>query len=556
MAKRSKKRTPAGHEIAAGSGIRPSLPFGLGRDWVWGLVLLLTVILVYSPVWWAGYVWDDDVLLTANPAMAGARGLKEIWTTGAADICPLVLTTFWLEHAVWGLAALPYHLVNVLFHGSCAVVLWRVLRRLQIPGAWLGAALWALHPVQVESVAWIAEMKNTESGLFFLLAILFFVKELEAGKSREPSNGGWNQALMLLFSALAMASKSSTVILPLVLGLCAWWVEGRWSWRHLVRLAPVFLMSIAAGALSIGVQGSDLAASADPQWARSWPERLATAGDAVWFYLGKLLWPHPLMAVYPRWQVDARAWVSYLPLLAVIMGLLILWGRRGSWARPWFFAAGYFLAALLPVLGLVDNTILHYSLVFDHFQYLASMGPLALVGAGLFRAAQMARLAGSGLPSIGGAVVLSILGLLSWHRAWAYTSEETLWTNTLARNPACWVGHTNLGMALLQKGQLAEARVHFQQALEINPRDAEAHNNLGVIFYQRGELSQAIDEYQKSLLISPGYANARDNLGIAFAQNGQLDQAIEQFRKAVLLRPDDAAAQHNLAKAQAMLGRP
>ena len=272
-------------------------------------------------------------------------------------------------------------------HGACAVLLWRVLRSLQVPGAWLGAALWALHPVQVESVAWITEMKNTESGLFFLLSILFFVRWLRARDLDGRTGGGWNYALTLLFAALAMASKSSTVILPVVLCLCAWWVEGRWHWRNLARVAPIFLMSIAASALSMWTQGLQLATVTDPQWVRSWPERLATAGDAVWFYLGKLLWPHPLITIYPRWQIDAGQWFSYLPLLAVIIVLFILWLKRESWSRPWFFVFAYFLAALLPVLGLVDNSIFRYSLVFDHFQYLASMGPLALAGAGMVRLA-------------------------------------------------------------------------------------------------------------------------------------------------------------------------
>ena len=203
-------------------------PAWFRRDWFWGLLLILLVLLAYTPVWNAGFVWDDGVMLTANPCIVGPLGLKEIWTTSAADICPLVITTFWVEHALWGLAPLPYHLANIVMHGACAVALWRVLRSLRVPGAWLGAALWALHPVQVESVAWITEMKNTESCLFFLLSIFFFVKWLNARDLNGRNRGAWYYALSLLFAALAMAGKSSTVILPVVLCLCAWWIEGRW----------------------------------------------------------------------------------------------------------------------------------------------------------------------------------------------------------------------------------------------------------------------------------------------------------------------------------------
>jgi protein O-mannosyl-transferase len=224
-------------------------------DWLLGLMLILFVILAYTPVWKAGFVWDDEPILTANPCIIGPLGLKEIWTTPGADICPLTLSTFWAEHALWGLNPLPYHLVNVLMHGLSAVLLWRVLRSLRLPGAWLGAALWAIHPVGVESVAWITEMKNTESGLFFLLSILFFVRWLRAKNLGGRTGGRWSYALSLLFAALAMAAKSSTVILPVVLCLCAWWIEGRWHWRNVARTVPIFLMAIAAGAYRYGRKG-------------------------------------------------------------------------------------------------------------------------------------------------------------------------------------------------------------------------------------------------------------------------------------------------------------
>ena len=215
MAKRTRKRkVPARGDSTkvTPTKVRVQAPPSWFRyDWVLGLILILVVILAYTPIWRAGFIWDDDAMLTANPCIVGPLGLKEIWTTNAADICPFVITTFWVEHALWGLAPLPYHLVNVLMHGACAVLLWRVLRSLRVQGAWLGAALWALHPVAVESVAWITEMKNTESALFFLLSILFFVKSLRAKEVNGRNRVGWDYALSLLFAALAMASKSSTV---------------------------------------------------------------------------------------------------------------------------------------------------------------------------------------------------------------------------------------------------------------------------------------------------------------------------------------------------------
>jgi Flp pilus assembly protein TadD len=553
MAKRSKRKTAPGSKISAKvAGPRtdaPPLSSWSTRDWLWGLILLAAVILAYLPVWWAGFVWDDDAVLTANPCVLGPLGLKEIWTTRAADVCPLTITTFWAEHALWGLAPLPYHLVNVLLHGACAIVLWRVLRCLQVPGAWLGAALWALHPVEVESVAWIAEMKNTESGLFFLLSILFFVRGLRAGDLDRRFGGNWNYSLTLVFAALAMASKSSTVILPVVLCLCAWWMEGRWQWRNLMRVAPLFLMSVAAAAVSMWTQGLQLAANPDPRWVRTWPERVVTAGDAVWFYLGKLLWPHPLITIYPRWEIDASQWFSYLPLLAVIVVLVVLWLKRGSWSRSWFFIFAYFLAALLPALGLADNAIFSHSLVFDHFQYLASMGPLALVGAGMVRLADVVIPGRSWLQSTLGAGALLILGVLSWQRAWAYESNEILLTGTLAQNPDCWMADNNLGLVLLQKGQVDEASAHFRKALEINPNCGNAYSNLGMALAQKGQVDEAIAQFQKALEISSYDADAHNNLGIALLSKGRKNEAIVQYRQALEINPNYADALCNLGNA-------
>ena len=322
MAKRSNKKKAQSRGIPAPAEGRaafaPRLPLWLSRDRLFGLILVLAVILAYQPVWYAGYVWDDDGRLTENPCIVGPLGLKEIWTTAGADLCPFVYTTFWFEHALWGLEPLPYHLVNMLLHATCAVLLWKILRHLSVPGAWLGAALWAVHPVQVETVAWITEMKNTESCFFYLLAILFFVKWLQAGKEEKPGNA-WNYRLMLIFAALAMASKSSTIVLPAVLGLCAWWVEGRWNWRHLLTLAPTALMAIFPSVVTVWTQtvmatGED---AEEVRFVRSLPERIAAAGDAVWFYLGKLIWPHPLMFIYPRWKIDPGVWYEWLPLGAV-----------------------------------------------------------------------------------------------------------------------------------------------------------------------------------------------------------------------------------------------
>ena len=355
-----------------------------GNRWLRGALLVGLVLVAYLPALQAGFIWDDDKHLTENPCIVGPLGFAGIWTTAEATYYPLVLTTFWVEHALWGLAPLPFHLINVLVHAACAVALWLVLARLLVPGAWLGAAIWALHPVQVESVAWVTELKNTQSGFFFLLAILFFLSWRESRASEGRSTGGTSYALALLAAVAAILSKSSTVMLPLVLALCWWWEEGVWRWRNVTTLVPFFAISAAASGWTIWEQQFHSGALG-AEWALTWPERLVIAGRDPWFYLGKLVWPHPLVFIYPRWHIDASQPLAYLPLIAAGAVAVVLWRRRDRWGRAPLFAFAYFAVSLFPVLGFFKVYFFRFSFVADHFQYLASMGPLALAGAGLTR---------------------------------------------------------------------------------------------------------------------------------------------------------------------------
>jgi tetratricopeptide (TPR) repeat protein len=514
------------------------------RDALWGLALVAAVVLVYLPVGRAGFIWDDELVVTANPCVVGPLGLKEIWTTQAADICPLTISTFWLEHQLWGLAPLPYHLVNVLLHAAGAVALWRVLRRLKIPGAWLGAALWAVHPVQVESVAWVSEMKNTESGLFFLLTILFFLR----GRERV----GWNYGASLLFAALAMTSKSSTVILPPVLLLCAWWSEGRWSGRQLAKVAPMLVMALAVGLVSIWTQ-SVLGGTDDPHQSLGGTQRLALAGDAVWFYLRKTVWPQGLMLIYPRWEIDASSWTSYLPSAGVLAVLAILWGQRNGWGRGVFFAWAYFLLALLPVLGFVNMSFQVHSYVSDHFQYLADMGPSALFAAGattLARAERKWRWLAVVLAGL-----LAGLGIASGQRAALFQDEAALWADTLAKNPDSWGAHNNLGDALLKQAKPEAARVEFVKALQINPEDARACYNLGRVDDGEGNLTRAVAEFQKAIELNPGYFQAYNNFGVTLLKLGRVQEAMGVLQQALAINPVFVEAMNNLGIALGRSGR-
>jgi protein O-mannosyl-transferase len=557
MAKRSKTKQSL-TATATLNAVSPTPSPWYARDWLRGLFLFLLVAIVYQPVWHAGFVWDDDDHLTANPTVIGPLGLKEIWTTSAGDISPLTRSTFWLEHKLWGLPPLPYHLVNVVLLAASAILLWQILRRLRVPGAWLGAAIWALHPIQVESVAWISEMKNTESGLFFLLSIFFFVEEIN--KRGAQKGVGWRYALTLLFAALAMASKASTVVLPASLCLCAWWIEGRWQWRNLLRVLPVAFLTILSSAAVIWTQGKREIMSHDrPLAVGTFAERVIRSADAIWFYLGKLVWPHPLMAMYPDPKIDASQWYSWLPLLVLIAALVVLWPGvlKRERGRPYFFVLAWFITALFPALGLFDPYTNRYSAAYSwvylHFQYLAGMAPLALAGAGIVWLTRIQK--PRWMQTLAGAAILLILGVSSWHRAWAYESQETLWTDTVAKNPTSWTGHEILGLTFSQQGRTDEAIAHFQKALELNPDYVDARNNLGIALDKKGRSDEAIEQYTKALKLDPDYAQAHYNLANVLLAKGRPDEAILHFQKALEINPDYPGADNNLGLALARKGQ-
>ncbi len=527
------------------------------------LALCGLVALVYWPVQYAGFIWDDDAHLTSNPTIAGPLGLKDIWTPRAADIAPLTRSTFWVEHAIWGFAPQPYHLFTLALHAACTVLLWQLLRRFRVPGAWVAALLWAIHPVQVESVAWVAEMKNTESAFFLLLSILCYISWLRwqsgdttsARRSRLVRYSG-----TLFFAVLAMTAKSSTVILPPILLLCAWWHDEQWdrkiAIRRMTSVIPVFLMSLIVSAQSIWSTHALMQTDPDPQPVRSLAERLIGAGDAFWFYLGKLVWPYPQEIIYPYARIDAGVWPEYLPALAAIALMLIVLLKRRQ-LRPLYLAAAWFTFCLLPVLGLLDHYELRYALVFDHFQYLAAMGPLALAGIALaWLPDLLTRFTVSGrkwLRVVFCTLVLSISGLRSWQRAWVFQNEETLWTDTLARNPDSWAAHNNLGNALFEQGRLGEAIEQYQAALDLHSGNVKALANLGLALSAEGRQNESLAYLRRAVELGPSSAVARNSLGLTLSRLGRYQDAIAEFETALRLDPGYANARANMAKTEAIL---
>jgi Flp pilus assembly protein TadD len=529
----------------------PSPESNRWRDVLWALALIVLVFVAYAPAWHGEFVWDDDLAVETNHAVVTPGGLMEIWTSAAADIGPMTFTTFWAEYRLWGATPWAFHLVTILLHGLGGVVLWRVLLRLGAPAAWFGAALWALHPVQAESVAWISETKNTQSGLFFLLSILSFLRWLEVQKNDTRLRWNADYSLMFLFAFLAMASKSSTIILPMVLALCAWWKDREGWWQKTIFVSPLLIFSAVFAAVSMATQSVQAGIANDPMPTRTMPERLVDAGVAIWFYLGKLAWPHPLITIYPAWNVNPGSVLDWLPLIAVFAALTALWALRAEWTRPCFFALAYFVIALLPALGLVDNFIFRFSLIFDHFQYLASMGPLALAAAAF--GILLARFgAGKGvMPIVAGIVVLGVASTLTWQRADVFSTQASLWRDTVTQNPGSWLAQANYGQSLEVARNYDEALAHLRTALQIHPTSPETQYNLAATLTAKGETDEALDHFRTALQLYPGFVEAHRGLANVLLARHDTDGAIAEYQAALDIRPDDALSRFGWGNALA-----
>src|SRR5437773_7300297 len=512
------------------------------------IVLLLLVFLVYVRVGAAGFIWDDESHLTQNPCIIGPLGLAVIWTSGSAVYYPLVLTTFWILHHFVGLNPLPYHILNVAFHAASALLLWRVLVQLRVRGAWLGAAMWALHPVLVQSVAWITEMKNTQSAFFYLLAISSFFQ------SRDRKQNGFFYWLSIVFFVAAITSKPSTVMLPVALMLCLWWREGGMKQCDLRLFLPFVLISLLASGWTIWEQKFHSHATG-AEWVQTPLQRILISADAIWFYLLKLIWPHPLIFIYPRWNVNSSGWLAWIPLVALLVAATVLFVKRNAALRPVAFAFAYFVITLFPVLAFFDVYFFRYSFVSDHFQYLASMGPLALAGAGVVTAGEKVGIHRLAIQTASTLVILSILGALTFHQSAKYHDVITLYQATLAQNPKCWMAEYNLGLTLKNQGQLDQAIAHYRRAINIWPDYVEAHYNLGGAYIEKGNIDEALAEYRRAIEIRPDDADSHNNYGSALRGLNQFDQAENEYRRALSLQPQYLDARLNLASLLLQRGR-
>jgi tetratricopeptide (TPR) repeat protein len=503
--------------------------------------VLAAVVLVYLPALTGGFLWDDDAHVTRQ-SLRSLHGLWRIWFEPGAtqQYYPLLHSAFWVEHRLWGDSVLGYHLLNVILHAAAAWLLFAILRGMAFPVPRLAALLFALHPVCVESVAWISEQKNTLSAVFYLLSALAYLRF--DGNRRKSLYLG---ALALFI--LALLTKTVTATLPAALLVIFWWRRGRLGWkRDVLPLVPWFATGLAIGLRTawvertlIGAEGADFSFTA--------AQRIVLAGKVVVFYLHSLVWPAHLMFIYPRWTLDASSGADWLSLGGVIVLVAVLGAiartRRGPLAGFLIFAG-----TLFPALGFFNVYPFLFSFVADHFQYLASLGIIVPAAWGLGWLAGRLAAGAAGRACLMMALPV-LLGALSWRQAGIYRDTETLYRATLARNPGAWLIHFNLAVTLgMGPEHIAEAISEYQATVRLKPDHWRAHNNLAsALLKLKGRSGDAISEYQEALRYNPNYAEAHNNLAIALEDvPGRVQEAIGHLRAAIRIRPDYDAAHSNL----------
>jgi tetratricopeptide (TPR) repeat protein len=523
------------------------------RDWLAALALVALPLLAHAPALDGGWIIDDAQYVVDNRLLDDAPGLATIWREPKAlkVYYPLVFTTFWVERHLCGIEPSCFHLTNLLLHAAVTLLAWWLLRRLAVPAAWLAAALFAVHPIHVDTVAWVAERKNVLSGLFALAALLLYLRFDERREAGRPDRR-WLYLASLASFLLAMLSKTAILGLPLVAGLLLWWRRGRITARDLAPLAPMVLLGAALSVVTVVVE-KGLVGGGDAIPSPPLVERPFLAARVTLFYLGKLAWPAGLSFDYGHWPTALAEPANLGAALALAGGIAALWAGRRRWGAGPLVAILAFLCLAGPALGLVTFYFHRYSFVADHFVYLPSLPILALyAGAG-------ARLLGRRPRRWPGVVVaaavLVALGATTWRHARDYRNHETLGRAIVRVNPSSWLGHNHLGNEALRRREFAAALDHLERAEQIAPGRIETQLNLALARMNAGDLAGAEQAARRAVSIRDGAAIAHLVLGDALLRAERFDEAVGSYTAALERDPRLPRALSGLGLAQSRAGR-
>ncbi|MBF0276983.1 MAG: tetratricopeptide repeat protein [SAR324 cluster bacterium] len=525
----------------------PSIVLNSKFNFIGALFLLgMLTFGAYFPVSDAGTIIDDSKFYLDDPLVNAGDGWRQIWfnplqNNGVWPYIPLTRSSFWLERQIFGVNFRISHWLNVIFHFMSAVLLWQILRNMKLQGAWMIGMCFAIHPLHVQSVAWITERKNVLAGVFFMLTFWAF---LQFDEKKEKH---WYWCTLILY-ACALLSKSSTIMLPLLFVIYRMWRGTSWNKAEIRGLLPFFLLAGGSACTRIWFELHSFGASGEA-FARSFSERLLTAAHIPYFYLSKIFFPHPLIFTYPKWVMDPAQVSHYFPLVSIFlsMGLLLL--KYREWGRALFLCLAAYGILLFPVLGFFNNAWTKFSFVTDHWAYLPSIpvfifsiqGSLKLAEKGLQKKSWLAHHARWWSMALFG----SILFALTWNQVAQYKDRQTLWQATLSNNPNAWLAYGELALEYAKKKQYKEALAHYNQAISLYPDYWEAYSNRANLFAGLNQQERALADYDKAISLDPGSWQNYSNRGNIFSRLNRLDRALEDYNKAIALGPHYAEAHFN-----------
>ena len=510
------------------SDLIPKTKRTLLPDLFLGALLFFLLVLFYQPALHGGLLFDDDRHLTPL-TLRSWTGLWRIWFEPGATFqyYPVLHSFYWLEQRFWGDALFGYHLASLTLHAATAFLLVALMRRLSLPGAWLAAFIFALHPICVESVAWISEQKNTLSAFFFLASAFIYL-----GFIRSRSRSAYFAATALFM--MALLSKTVTATLPGVLLVIFWWQRRPWK-KEFLPLLP-WLITGAAGGLVSGWIERNFYGATGASFSLTVPQHLILAGREIWFYFGKIIWPSDLMFHYPHWEINVSEWINYLPLFALLC-LLLLFLNIANWNRAPLALLLIFMGILFPVLGFLNIAWFNFSYVADHFAYLASLVVIvpASTGAAMF---MQKSLPARWITRLSLGLILLIFSASTWNHCHAFSDMELLYRITLQKNPNSSMSHFNYGLVLVKMpGRLPEALDQFRTAQLLRPDDAVTHAWLGKILLDtKMNHDEAVTDLERALQINPNYAEAHYLLGRALEDTPDRKQeAMAHYKRAIEL---------------------